>query len=146
MDVDLLLADLRLSRSDLARFIETMVRDNMPYVVVPCHAVKAGKPRRPWLTRSRRNVTGRASSARSTRYGRSTLPTGRRMPWSVSSAHWMRRQCVFHIAERTYASRLSLRAAAKLTSPRISSVSVPGSGTLSDSADTIRALNVRLSL
>ena len=41
MDVDLLLADLRLSRSDLARFIETVVRDNMPYVVVPCHAVKA---------------------------------------------------------------------------------------------------------
>lgn len=41
MHIDELLAELQASQSDLARFVETVVRDNMPYVVVPCQAVKA---------------------------------------------------------------------------------------------------------
>ena len=47
MDADLLLAELQPAPTDLVRFIERVVRDGMPYVVVPCHAVRAWQRHEP---------------------------------------------------------------------------------------------------
>jgi hypothetical protein len=42
-----LLTDLRTSKTDLARVMETVIRDRLPYLVVPCQAVKAWEEREP---------------------------------------------------------------------------------------------------
>jgi hypothetical protein len=47
MKRDELLTELRTSRTDLSRFVEAVVRDSMPYVVVPSAAVKAWQRREP---------------------------------------------------------------------------------------------------
>jgi hypothetical protein len=47
MKTDELLTDLRTSQTDLARFVEAVVRDSMPYVVIPSAAVKAWQRREP---------------------------------------------------------------------------------------------------
>jgi hypothetical protein len=44
---DDLLSELRSSQTDLARIIETVVRDRLPYVVVPVQAVKSWERREP---------------------------------------------------------------------------------------------------
>ncbi len=41
MTTDELLRDLRTSRADLARLIETVMRDRLPYIVIPTQAVQA---------------------------------------------------------------------------------------------------------
>jgi len=45
MKAEDLLAELRTSQTDLARFVEAVVRDSMPYIVVPSAAVKAWQRR-----------------------------------------------------------------------------------------------------
>ena len=47
MKTDELLTDLRTSQTDLVRFVEAVVRDSMPYVVIPSAAVKAWQRREP---------------------------------------------------------------------------------------------------
>jgi hypothetical protein len=47
MKRDELLTELRTSRTDLSRFVEAVVRDSMPYIVVPSAAVKAWQRREP---------------------------------------------------------------------------------------------------
>lgn len=47
MKTDELLAELQTSQTDLARFVEAVVRDSMPYVVVPSAAVSAWQRRAP---------------------------------------------------------------------------------------------------
>ena len=47
METEALLTELRASQTDLARFVEAVVRDSMPYVVVPSEAVKAWQRREP---------------------------------------------------------------------------------------------------
>jgi hypothetical protein len=42
-----LLNDLRNSQTDLARVVEAVVRDRLPYVVVPMQAVKSWERREP---------------------------------------------------------------------------------------------------
>ena len=42
MQTEELLTELRMSQTDLARFVEAVVRDSMPYVVVPVEAVRPG--------------------------------------------------------------------------------------------------------
>ena len=42
-----LLDDLRTSRSDLARIVEAVVRDRLPYVVVPIMAIRSWERREP---------------------------------------------------------------------------------------------------
>jgi hypothetical protein len=42
-----LLNDLRSSRTDLARIVEAVVRDRLPYVVVPMQAVRSWERREP---------------------------------------------------------------------------------------------------
>ena len=44
---DELLEDLRDSKTDLARVVETVLRDRVPYIVVPSAAVKAWEEREP---------------------------------------------------------------------------------------------------
>jgi hypothetical protein len=44
---DELLADLQDSKTDLARVVEAVVRDRVPYIVVPSAAVKAWERREP---------------------------------------------------------------------------------------------------
>jgi hypothetical protein len=44
---DELLHDLRTSRTDLARLVKAVVRDRLPYVVVPIQAVKSWEQREP---------------------------------------------------------------------------------------------------
>jgi hypothetical protein len=44
---DELLHDLRTSRTDLARIVRAVVRNRLPYVVVPIQAVKSWKRREP---------------------------------------------------------------------------------------------------
>jgi hypothetical protein len=44
---DDLLSELRSSQTDLARIIEAVVRDRLPYVVVPVQAVKSWERREP---------------------------------------------------------------------------------------------------
>lgn len=44
---DQLLSDLRGSQTDLARIIEAVVRDRLPYLVVPTQAVKSWERREP---------------------------------------------------------------------------------------------------
>ena len=47
MTADELLAQLRGSKTDLGRFVEIMVRDQLPYLVVPATAVRAWQEREP---------------------------------------------------------------------------------------------------
>lgn len=47
MKTEELLTDLRTSQTDLARFVEAVVRDSMPYVVIPSAAVRAWQQREP---------------------------------------------------------------------------------------------------
>ena len=44
---DELLYDLRTSKTDLARIVQAVVRDRLPYVVVPTQAVKSWEQREP---------------------------------------------------------------------------------------------------
>src|SRR5215813_2644441 len=44
---DELLNDLRNSRSDMARIVEAVLRDRLPYVVVPIQAIKSWERREP---------------------------------------------------------------------------------------------------
>jgi len=44
---DELMDDLRRSQTDLARLIEAVVRDRLPYVVVPVQAVRSWERREP---------------------------------------------------------------------------------------------------
>lgn len=48
MTADELLAQLRASKTDLGRFVEAMLRDELPYLVVPASAVRAWQQREPW--------------------------------------------------------------------------------------------------
>jgi len=45
MQTEELLTELRTSQTDLARFVEAVVRDSMPYGVVPAEAVRAWQRR-----------------------------------------------------------------------------------------------------
>jgi hypothetical protein len=47
MTADELLAHLRKSRTDLARFVEGMLRHELPYLAVPSDAVQAWQEREP---------------------------------------------------------------------------------------------------
>jgi hypothetical protein len=47
MTTNELLTDLRTSKTDLARIIEMVIRDRLPYLVVPSQAVKAWEEREP---------------------------------------------------------------------------------------------------
>jgi len=47
MTVDELLVQLRGSKTDLGRFVETMVRNQLPYLVVPASAVRAWQESEP---------------------------------------------------------------------------------------------------
>ena len=47
MTADELLAQLRASKTDLGRFVEAMVRDQLPQLVVPANAVRAWQEREP---------------------------------------------------------------------------------------------------
>jgi len=42
-----LLNELRTSRSDMARLVESVVRDRLPYVVVPIMAIRSWERREP---------------------------------------------------------------------------------------------------
>ena len=42
-----LLHDLQTSKTDLARIVQAVVRDRLPYVVVPTQAVKSWEQREP---------------------------------------------------------------------------------------------------
>ena len=42
-----LLNDLRSSQTDLARIVEAVIRDRLPYVVVPVQAVRSWERREP---------------------------------------------------------------------------------------------------
>jgi len=44
---DELMDDLRRSQTDLARLIEAVVRDRLPYIVVPIQAVRSWERREP---------------------------------------------------------------------------------------------------
>jgi hypothetical protein len=47
MTADELLAQLRGSKTDLKRFVEIMLRDESPHLVVPAKAVRAWQDREP---------------------------------------------------------------------------------------------------
>ena len=47
MTADELLAQLRGSKTDLGRFVEIMLRDQLPQLVVPANAVRAWRQREP---------------------------------------------------------------------------------------------------
>jgi hypothetical protein len=47
MTADELLATLRGSKTDLGRFVETMLRDQLPHLVVPAKAARAWQEREP---------------------------------------------------------------------------------------------------
>ena len=47
MNTDELLTELRLSRTDLARYVETVIRDSRPYLVIPSQTLKAWEQREP---------------------------------------------------------------------------------------------------
>ncbi len=47
MTTDELLAQLRGSKTDLGRFVESMLRDQLPQLVVPANAVRAWQQREP---------------------------------------------------------------------------------------------------
>jgi hypothetical protein len=47
MTADELLIQLRESKTDLGRFVETVVRNQLPYLVVPASAVRAWEEREP---------------------------------------------------------------------------------------------------
>jgi hypothetical protein len=47
LETDELLTELRLSRTDLARFVETVIRDSRPYLVISSQAMQAWERREP---------------------------------------------------------------------------------------------------
>jgi hypothetical protein len=47
MDTKELLTELRTSQTDLARFVEAVIRDGMPYIVVSSQALRAWQRREP---------------------------------------------------------------------------------------------------
>ena len=47
MDTDELLTELRSSRTDLARYVEMVIRDRRPCLVLPSQAVRAWEQREP---------------------------------------------------------------------------------------------------
>ena len=47
MTSDEVLVQLRGSKTDLGRFVEAMLRDQLPYLVVPANAVRAWQEREP---------------------------------------------------------------------------------------------------
>jgi Response regulator containing CheY-like receiver, AAA-type ATPase, and DNA-binding domains len=47
MHPDDLLTELRASRTDVARFVDTVIRDSRPYLVIPSQAMKAWEQREP---------------------------------------------------------------------------------------------------
>jgi hypothetical protein len=47
MDTTELLTELRASHTDLARFVEAVIRDRVPYVVVSSQALRAWQRREP---------------------------------------------------------------------------------------------------
>jgi hypothetical protein len=47
MTTDELCAQLRGSKTDLGRFVEVMIREQLPYLVVPATAVRAWQEREP---------------------------------------------------------------------------------------------------
>jgi hypothetical protein len=47
VETDELLSDLRTSQTDLARFVEAVMRNSTPYVVVSSEAVRAWQRREP---------------------------------------------------------------------------------------------------
>jgi hypothetical protein len=47
MTADELLVRLRRSKTDLGRFVEVMLRDELPHLVVPAAAVRAWEKREP---------------------------------------------------------------------------------------------------
>jgi hypothetical protein len=47
MTTDELLTQLRGSKTDLGRFVEAMLRDELPHLVVPAKAVRAWEKREP---------------------------------------------------------------------------------------------------
>ena len=47
MTADEVLAQLQASRTDLRRFVEAMLRDQLPYLVVPATAARAWQEREP---------------------------------------------------------------------------------------------------
>ncbi len=49
MTTDELLAQLRGSKADLGRFVEVMLRDKLPHLVVPANAVRAWQEREPQI-------------------------------------------------------------------------------------------------
>jgi hypothetical protein len=64
MTTDEVLAQLRGSKTDLGRFIEVMLRDELPHLVVPAKAVSAWQKRDPlawamvldWLAKQGKSV------------------------------------------------------------------------------------------
>jgi len=47
MNTDELRTELRLSRTDLARYVETVIRDSRPYLMIPSQTLKAWEQREP---------------------------------------------------------------------------------------------------
>lgn len=47
MTTEELLVQLRGSKTDMGRFVEAMLRDRLPYLVVPANAVRAWQEREP---------------------------------------------------------------------------------------------------
>jgi hypothetical protein len=47
MTTEELLVQLRGSKTDLGRFVEAMLRDDLPHLVVPANAVRAWQEREP---------------------------------------------------------------------------------------------------
>lgn len=64
MTSDELLAQLRESKTDLGRFVEAMLRDQLPHLSVPANAVRAWQEREPqtwamvcdWLAKHGKSV------------------------------------------------------------------------------------------
>ena len=64
MNTDELLAHLRASKTDIGRFVEAMLREQLPQLVVPANAVRAWQEREPqtwallcdWLSEQGKSV------------------------------------------------------------------------------------------
>jgi len=64
MSTDELLAHLRASKTDIRRFVEAMLREQLPHLVVPANAVRAWQEREPqtwallcdWLSEQGKSV------------------------------------------------------------------------------------------
>ena len=65
MKAEELISELRSSQTDLARFVEAVIRDSMPYVVVQSEAVRAWQRREPQASRrGGGGVVGESDQAR----------------------------------------------------------------------------------